>query len=156
MIAAFLMWIMGILQLKAAVVGNAAWKLVTHTPEKVLNRSLEKIEIGDLDEEDSEESNFLYNFTISIICNLLMIIAEVAIGAYLMLENHSDLSYYLAFALLYKNLILFALFCTFKMKSNGISLFESLNLIPKWAVSLERLSCFISAAIFGTLIWARI
>lgn len=156
MITTFILWMMGILQLKTAVIGNAAWKLVTHTPEKVLNRSLEKIEIGDLDEEDSEESNFLYHFTLSILSNFLIMIAEVAVGAYLMYENYSELSYYLAFALLYKNLILFAIFCTFKMKNNGMTLFESLNIIPRWAVTLERCSCLASAVIFGFLIWIRL
>lgn len=152
----FLMWTLAVLQLKASIVGNAALKLLNHTPEKVLNRSLERIEIGDLEEGESEENNFLYKFTLSIISNFFVLIAEVAMGAYLMLENHSPISYYLAFALLYKNLVLFAIFCTFKLKNNGISFFESLNLIPKWAMNLERFSCFLSAAIFGALIWARL
>ena len=147
---------MAVLQLKSAVLGNAAWKLVTQTPERILNRSLEKIEIGDLDEEESEESDFLYNFTLSIVLNFLFIFAEVAVGAYLLFENYSDLSYYLAFILLYKSLILFAVFSTFKIKSNGISLFESLNLIPKWAVNLDRVSCTISVAVYGAMISHRL
>jgi len=150
------MWILAVLQLKSAILGNAAWKLVTQTPEKILNRSLEKIEIGDLDDEDSEESNFLYNFTLSIVCNFLLLLAEVAIGAYILFTAENNITYYLAFTLLYKNLIIFAVFCTFKVQKNGISLFESLNLIPKWAISLDRISCFLSAMIFGALIYQEI
>ena len=149
------MWALCVLQLKSAILGNAAWKLVTQTPEKILNRSLEKIEVGDLDDEDSEESNFLYNFTLSIVCNFLLLFAELAIGAYILFTEESSISYYLAFALLYKNLIMFAIFCTFKVQKNGLSLFESLNLIPRWAISLDRLSCFLSALIFGALIYQK-
>lgn len=150
------MWVLTILQLKAAIIGNATWKLITKTPEKVLNRSLEKIEIGDLDEEESEESNFLYNFTLSIVGKFILLFTEIAFGAYLLFENHSDLSYYLAFALLYKSLILFALFSTFKVKNNGLTIFDSLNLIPKWAVKLDRLSSFLSSIIYGILLWHRV
>ncbi|MCM8543074.1 MAG: hypothetical protein NE328_22595 [Lentisphaeraceae bacterium] len=156
MITISFMWVMTILQLKTAILGNAAWKLITRTPEKILKRSLEKIEIGDLDEEESEESNFLYNFTLSILSNFLLLFAEVGIGAYLLYEHHSDLSYYLAFVLLYKSLILFAIFTTFKVKNNGLSVFESLNLTPQWAVNVDRFSSFISAIIYGTIIWHRI
>lgn len=147
---------MAVLQLKAAILGNSAWKLITKTPEKVLNRSLEKIEIGDLDEEESEESSFLYNFTLSIVGNFLLLFTEVALGAYLLFEYHSELSYYLAFVLLYKNLILFAVFTTFKVKNNGLTIFDSLNLIPKWAINLDRLSSFISSIIYGILLWHRV
>lgn len=147
---------MTILQLKSALLGNTTWKLITKTPEKTLNRSLEKIEIGDLDDEESEESSFLYSFTVSILGNFLVIFAEVVLGAYLLYEHHSDLSYYLAFALLYKSLILFAIFSTFKVKSNGLTIFDSLNLIPKWAINLDRISSFISALIYGTLIWHKL
>lgn len=150
------MWVLCVLQLKSAIFGNAAWKLVTKTPERILNRSLEKIEIGDLDDEDSEESHFLYSFTLSILSNFLLLFAEVGIGAYLLFTAEGGISYYLAFTLLYKNLIIFAVFCTFKVQKNGMSLFESLNLIPKWAISLDRLSCFLSAVIFAALIYLEI
>ena len=150
------MWILGILQLKAAILGNAAWKLITRTPEKVLNRSLEKIEIGDLDDEESEESNFLYNFTLSIVSNFLLLFAEVAVASYILFTTENNISYYLAFALLYKNLIVFAVFCTYKVQNNGLSLFESLNLIPRWAISIDRLSCLLSAVAFGALIYQEI
>lgn len=150
------MWAMTVLQLKTAILGNSAWKLITQTPERVLKRSLEKIEIGDLDEEESEESNFLYQFTLSILSNFLLLFTEVGLGAYLLYEQHSDLSYYLAFVLLYKSLILFAIFTTFKVKNSGMSIFESLNLTPQWAINLDRFSSLISAIIYGVLIWHRV
>ncbi|MCM8532334.1 MAG: hypothetical protein NE330_14320 [Lentisphaeraceae bacterium] len=149
-------WTLCVLQFKCAIMGNQAWELVAKTPETILKKSLEKIEIGDVEEEESAENRFLYRFTLSILGSALIFIFELCLCAYLLVEDHSPLSFNLAFAILYKNLILFAIFATYNRKSKEPSLFETLNIIPKWAKTLDRVSSFLSAIALLTIAWYRI
>ena len=156
MITISTIWTLCVLQFKAAFTGNEAWNLVTNTPDSVLKKSLEKIEIGDVEDEDSDENVFLYRFTLSLIINFLIIITEIALCSYLMIENHSKAFFYLAFAILYKHLILFAVFAVRQERTRDLALFENLNFIPKWARNLERLSALISAVLLLILAWLRL
>lgn len=156
MITISTIWTLCVLQFKAAFKGNEAWNLVTNTPDSVLKKSLEKIEIGDVEDEDSDENVFLYRFTLSLIINFLIIITEIALCSYLMIENHSKAFFYLAFAILYKDLILFAVFAVRQERTRDLALFENLNFIPKWARNLERLSALISAVLLLILAWLRL
>ena len=155
MIVITTIWVLCVLQFRAAFKGNETWNLVSSTPDSVLKKSLEKIEIGDVEDEESDENIFLYRFTLSLIVSFLIFIAEIVLCAYLMLENHSKTSFYLAFAILYKDLILFGLFATKNMKGKDLALFENLNFIPKWARQLERVSALLSSIGFLTLAWLR-
>ena len=156
MITLSTIWTLCVLQFKAAFKGNETWNLVSNTPDNVLKKSLEKIEVGDVEDEDSAENVFLYRFTLSLITSVLMFIAEISLCSYLMIENHSKASYYLAFSILYKDLILFAIFATKQNGLKDLALFENLNFIPKWARQLERLSAFLSAIALLTLAWIRL
>ena len=156
MITISALWTLCVLQFRSVFTGNQTWNLVSNTPDTVLKKSLEKIEIGDVDEEESAEANFLYRFTLSIIFNFLIFVMEICLCAYLMIENASKVSFYLAFAILYKDLILFAIFSTRNLEAKEMNLFETLNIIPKWARQLERLSAFLSATAFLILIWFRL
>ena len=156
MISLSFIWTVFVFQVKTALLGNSAWKLVHKTPETTLKKSMEKIEVGDLDDEESEENIFLYSFTMSILGSFVLLLVEIILAGYLMYENLSPLSYNLAFAILYKDLIVFAIFATWNTRQKEMSLFESLNLIPPWAIKIDRISAFISAVSFGTILWFRI
>jgi|SaaInlStandDraft_1057018.scaffolds.fasta_scaffold227381_1 hypothetical protein len=149
-------WTLCVLQFKAVISGNQTWILVNNTSENVLKRSLEKIEIGDIDEEESEESVFLYKFTVTILVSAIMLILEISLCTYLMFESYSTSSFYIAFTILYKDLILFGIFSTWNIKNKELSLFESLNIIPQWARTLERVSAFLSAGALLSLAWLRL
>ena len=148
-------WAVFVFQLKTLLLGNSTWTLIRKTPETTLKKSMEKIEVGDLDDEGSEENTFLVNFTKSILGNFILLIVEIILAGYLLYENSSSLAYNLAFAILYKDLILFAIFATWNSKNKEVSLFESLSLTPSWASLLDRISAFISAVCFGTILWYR-
>ena len=79
MITICTIWTLCVLQFKAAFKGNEVWNLVSNTPDSVLKKSLEKIEIGDVEDEDSDENVFLYRFTLSLITNFLIIITEIGL-----------------------------------------------------------------------------
>lgn len=155
MIVITAIWTLCILQFRVAFIGNEAWNLVSSTPDSVLKKSLEKIEVGDVEDEESDANVFLYRFTLSLVVSFLIFFAEICLCSYLMLESYSKSSFYLAFAILYKDLILFGIFATKNMKGKDLALFESLNFIPKWARQLERISAFLSAIAFLSLAWIR-
>lgn len=156
MITLFFIWTGLVTQLKLTIFGNSSWALLNKTPPQLINKSLEKFEIGSLDYEESEENAFLIKFTKTVLANFILIIFAISLSGYLLYENYSPLSYGLAFAVLYKDLILFGLFITWNSKKKDQTFFETISLIPSWAIKLDRFSALISAAIFGVLLWHRI
>ena len=157
MISLTFIWALFVFHLKTVVMGNSTWSLIRKTPEAILKKSVEKIEVGKMEDDNSAENTFILNFTKSILGNFLLLILEILLAGYLLYENSSNLSYNLAFAILYKDLILFAIFATWnsREKNKELSLLESLSLTPSWASSIDRISAFISAGCFGIILWFR-
>ena len=157
MISLLCLWALFLFQIKNTLLGNSTWSLIKKTPETILKSSMDKIQIGDLNDESSAENTFLMNFTKTILGNFILLILEIILAAYLLFENINPLTYNLAFAILYKNLIMFAIFATWKSKGRNkeFHLYESLVLSPPWASSIDRISAFISAVCCGTILWYR-
>jgi hypothetical protein len=154
MIVISLIWVLLVFQIKTVLIGNSSWKLIDRTPQHTLEKSMEKMEGGDIGDEDSEENTFLYSFALSVLGSFLILLVELSVASYLLYENANVTSYNLAFGILYKNLLMFAIFATAKQKE--LSFFESINLIPVWALKIERISALASSILLASILWFKL
>ena len=136
------LWCVVVCNLRVAFAGNPLYLHLVRANAEFL-RGLDKVASGGRAAASEPEVRFLRRFSRLTLLELAVFVLEMSLLVYLWLSRTME---WLSFALLVKNLFLFALSAAMAPALMRESLFQSLVVLPSWLIRLDRLSALISGA----------